>query len=62
MSTYCKDCRYFGSESEKSEFEKKYELEPQHICECKESIFKSCAKFASGCDKFERRKERVNEI
>lgn len=37
------------------------ELEPQHICECKESIFKSCAKFTSGCDKFERRKEKRNE-
>ena len=53
MNTYCKDCRYFGSESDK-----KYGTESQHICECKESIFKSCAKFASGCDKFERRKEK----
>lgn len=46
----CKDCRYFGAESGK-----KYGRVPQHICECKESIFKTCARTASGCDKFERK-------
>lgn len=55
MNTYCGDCRYFGVESGK-----KYGEVPQHICECKESIFKTCARRASGCDKYEK-KEGENE-
>lgn len=53
MNNYCKDCKYFGSESDR-----KYGSEPQYVCECEKSNFKSCAKLAVGCDRFKRKENK----